>query len=185
MNETIISQPLSLRGKILMWAIFLECLALWIISLYAYATLPDEVPTHFGALGKPTSYGDKSTFLILPFAFSIAPVIFLVITGFRFTLINKYPYLINLPAFYINIYKLPKDKRSAWVNKYFELILALGVAISLWLLFLLVTIYQGTLEGQLPVWFTPVAIILPILLLVPFFYALSRLSRKMKNELDT
>lgn len=184
MNEPIIPQPFSPKGKILIWAITFEFLALWIISLYAYTTLPEEIVTHFGASGKPTSYGDKSTFLILPFAFSIAPAIFLIITGFRFTLINKYPYLINLPAFYINIYKLPQDKRSAWVNNYFELILALGVAISLWLLFLLVGIYQGTLEGQLPAWFTPVAITLPILLLVPFFYALSRLSRKMKTELD-
>lgn len=76
MKNPFIPRPLTMKGKILLWAILLECIAIWGIGFYAYSTLPAEVFTHFDASSKPTSYGDKSMFLILPIVFSIAPIIF-------------------------------------------------------------------------------------------------------------
>lgn len=184
MNEPIIPRPLSLRGRGLMIAVVLEIAALWIVSLYAYFTLPEEIATHFGLSGKPTSYGDKTGFLILPIAFSITPAIFLIVTGFRFRLINKYPYLINLPAFYTHLHRLPEERRGIWINKYFELVLALGVSISLFLLFLLLGISRGTFEGRMPPWFLIVTIVLSTVLIVPFVYGLSILSKQMKSEVN-
>jgi uncharacterized membrane protein YhdT len=184
MNEQIVSRPLSLRGKGLMTAIVLEIAALWIVSLFTYFTLPEEIATHFGLSGKPTSYGDKTAFLILPIAFSLAPAIFLIVTRFRFMLINKYPYLINLPAFYTHLSKLPENRRGAWINKYFELVLALGVSITLFLLLLLLGISRGTFEGYLPAWFTAITVVLPIVFIVPFVYGLRVLSKQMQAEVD-
>src|SRR3990172_333581 len=141
--------PLSARGRILIFILLVFLAAIWGVSLYAYYTLPERVPTHFGFSGRPDSFGSKSTFLYLPAAFSLAPLIFLLVIRYRFTLINKYPYLANLPAFFA-IIELPSEKRAYWLNRYFELVLMLGVALVVFLLFMLLGIFKGTVDGEMP-----------------------------------
>lgn len=68
MEEQIHPMPLSIKGKVMVILIML-LLSMWIFAIYAYLTLPQEVPAHFGFSGEPTRYGDKSTFLGLPAAF--------------------------------------------------------------------------------------------------------------------
>lgn len=160
-------------------------MTIWLVSIYAYFDLPAEVPTHFGFTGRPTSYGNKATFLLLPILFSIAPVIFLLIIRFRFTLINKYPYLVNLPAFFTNINKIEENRRSFWINKYFELTAAVGTGITFFLLYLVLMIYKGSLDGCLPSWFVITVFLLPAAILVPFLFALRSLSKRMKAEIET
>jgi len=110
MKTMIPPTPFDKKGKTFTLVLVLTLAAIWLVSIYAYFDLPAEVPTHFGFTGRPTSYGNKATFLLLPFLFSIAPVIFLLIIRFRFTLINKYPYLVNLPAFFTNINKIEENR---------------------------------------------------------------------------
>ena len=86
MNDQINPEPLNKTGKVMVALIILEVIVMWMFAIYACLTLPQEVPVHFGFKGEPTRYGDKSTFLIVPAAFSTAPVIFLLLTKFRFTL---------------------------------------------------------------------------------------------------
>lgn len=104
MNDQINPEPLNKTGKVMVALIILEVIVMWMFAIYAYLTLPQEVPVHFGFKGEPTRYGDKSTFLIVPAAFSIAPIIFLFWTKFRFTLINR-----------INITKVSPEKGVAGV----------------------------------------------------------------------
>lgn len=144
--------PMSVKGVMMVILIVLGLLGMWILAIYACLTLPHEVPAHFGFSGEPNRYGDKSTFLILPAAFSIAPIIFLLLAKYRFTLINKHPYLINLPAFFIYISKIPKERRGLWVNRYFEVILCLGVVLTLSLLVMEVGIFSGEIHEKLPAW---------------------------------
>jgi uncharacterized membrane protein len=42
-------------------------LLIFVITLLAWGNLPEKVPTHFNAAGKPDSYGDKWTIWLLPF----------------------------------------------------------------------------------------------------------------------
>lgn len=173
--------PLSVSGRALVFVMLVLLALVWVISLYGYYTLPEQVPTHFGFSGKPDAVGSKETFLFLPFAFSIAPVVFLLVLRYRFSLINKYPYLVNLPAFFA-IFELPPEKRSYWLNRYFELVLMLGVALVVFLLALLLGIYKGTLDGAMPSWFSALTLVLPFGLIVPFIFALRSLSIKMAEE---
>lgn len=184
MSEQIIPQPFTSTGRILMFAIVVGLAAIWIISLYAFSTLPDEIITHFGLSGKPDSYGDKSMFLILPVAFSIAPVILIIITALRFTLVNKYPYLINLPAFYSHLHEIAAQRKGLWVNKYFDVVLALGATITLYLLVLLLGILKGVVEGQIPGWFLPVTLAAPLLMILPSVYAMKVLAKQMNEEIS-
>lgn len=180
-RKSITPMPLSAGGRVLMLIMLLLMVLIWGVSLYGYFTLPRKVPTHFGFSGKPDSFGTKNTFLFLPIAFSIAPLLFLLVIRYRFTLINKYPYLINLPAFF-SIFELPAEKRAYWLNRYFELVLMLGVALVVFLLVLLLGIYKGTLDGAMPSWFSTLTLVLPFALIVPFVFALRSLSIKMAEE---
>ena len=183
MEEQIRPIPMSVKGKIMVILIVLGLLSMWILAIYAYLTLPQEVPAHFGLSGEPTRYGDKSTFLILPAAFSIGPVIFLLLAKYRFTLINKHPYLINLPAFFTYISKIPKERRGLWVNKYFEIMLCLGVVLTLSLLVMEVGIFLGKIHGKLPSWFMPFSLTLPVWLILPFLFYLRKMNLKLKEEI--
>lgn len=174
--------PFNKEGKKWILMSLLIVILMWAISLYAYFTLPDIIPTHFGLKGKPDAYGSKTSFLIVPVLLSLAPVIILVMVKFRFVLINKYPYLINLPGFFVHIEKIPEDRRSYWFNRYFELILKFNFALTIYLFVLLLMIYYSTIKEQ----FDPAALIFiilfPFLAIVPFFIALSKVSSEMKAD---
>lgn len=45
---------------------YLLLIAFWIFIVFSFQHLPDEVPTHYNALGEADAFGDKETILILP-----------------------------------------------------------------------------------------------------------------------
>ena len=175
--------PLGLVAKFLVLIILVGVALLWVIGVYAYTTLPERIPTHFNIRGEPDAYGSRSTFLILPPAFTIAPAIILAITLLRFRLVNKHPYLVNLPAFYTRITKLPRHMRGEWINKYFETILAVGVAITLLMLSLEIGIYQGAVNNELPPWLLPATITTPIIITTLLILRIRKLEKEMKNQI--
>jgi uncharacterized membrane protein len=156
---------------------------IWMTGIYAYSALPDRIPTHFDISGKPDAFGNRVTFLLLPIAFSLAPLIILLIIRFRFTLVNRFPYLVNLPAFFTQIGRLPEDRQTYWLNKYFEFVAAVGVAVSAFLLALFLGIYSGTLEGEMPWWFTAMTVAIPIIFVVAFIIALRAMSLRLQDEI--
>ena len=60
---------------------------IWAFTIFSYIKLPEIVPIHFDASGKPDSYGNKWTLFILPL---IASVLYI---GMNF--LNKYPWVFN------------------------------------------------------------------------------------------
>lgn len=181
--NAIPSSPLTPRGRRYAWLTILGIAALWLLALACLFNLPETVPVHFGLSGQPTRYGSRLELLILPAAFSLAPVIILLITRYRFRLINDYPYLVNMPAFFItHLTQLPQSRQSWWVNRYFEANLALGAAIT-WILALLEWgILAGTASGKLSAWFTWVSLAAMVIPIVWFAFYLRRLGREMAEE---
>jgi len=177
-------EPLSNKGKILYIANIILLVIMLMVNFYIYNTLPNIVPTHFGVNGKPNAYGSKSMFLIIPLAFSIGPILIMLITKYRYTLLNKYPYLINIPSFYAKIQRLPYEKRGIWINKYFEAILVL----DLWLIigFILITygIYVGTLIHGLPSWFNYMIFGWIAIMIIGFILYLRKISRAIDLEIN-
>lgn len=175
-------EPFSKEGKKWILMSLLIVILMWAVSLYAFFTLPDIIPTHFGMEGNPDAYGNKTIFLILPVLFSFAPAIILIMVKFRFVLINKYPYLINLPGFFTYIEEISEERRSYWFNRYFELVLKFNFALTFYLLMLLVIIYYSTIKESLESAALIFIFLFPFLALVPFFIALSKVSNEMKAE---
>ena len=51
--------------------------------------IPDSIPTHFGASGKPNDWGSKYTLLLLP------SILIIIYSGF--TILSHYPHIYNYP----------------------------------------------------------------------------------------
>jgi hypothetical protein len=182
-NDLAPPAPLSERGRLLFGLNLVGLLTIWLIGLYAYTSLEGLIPIHFNIAGAPDAYGSGSEFLIMPPVLSIAPLVIVLMTRYRFTLVNNYPYLINLPAFYAYIYRIPVENRSRWINRYFEAILALGVLVTFFMNLMLWGIYSAALEESMPGGFFP-STVLTIPLAIPImFYYFYRLSKQMKKEM--
>ena len=65
-------------------------LCLVVYPILHYAELPDSIPTHFSADGKPDSYNDKWMIWLLPGIGAI--------TYIGLTVLNKYPHIFNYPS---------------------------------------------------------------------------------------
>lgn len=177
--------PLTTTGRILLQLNIIAIALIWLYPLMSYSSLPETIPTHFGFGGEPDKFGSKEDLLILPLAFSIAPAIILLITKFRFTLINRYPQFINLPAFYMNIGKIREERRAYWVNRYFEPLLLLSLSLSLSFLLLEFAIFDAARTGELPFWFFIAVLVVVIVPLTVFFLYLSIISSQMSREAES
>jgi hypothetical protein len=184
MDVQVPPEPLSRKGRVMVTLTVLGFTALWLVAGYAYTIFPQRIPIHFGITGEPNNYGGKYTFLIVPLSFSLTPAIFIVLTKYRFTLVNKYPYLINLPAFFTNLTKIPRERRGRWINRYFECVLGVGLLLSLSLVILEYGILLGVVSGKLPDWFLPISLTMPVWLIAPFLFYLKRLKRQFLQEVE-
>jgi len=176
-------EPMDRVGKVL-YALNLALLAaILCLGAYAYVALPEVVPTHFGPSGEPTAYGPKYMVLVLAGCLAIAPAVIVAFTGLRFTLLNKYPYLINMPAFYAKIPRLPRERRGVWVNRYFKGLLGMGAALSAVMLAVMASVYVGMAVGKLTGWLVLLILSSLAAIIAPFYLYLRRLSRMLDAEL--
>ena len=159
-------------------------LFLWFLGIYAYVSLEGLIPYNFDLSGQPTEYGSSEIFLIVTPFMTLAQTIILIVSKYRFTLLNKYPYLINLPAFYTYIMEIPFQKRGYWVNRYFEVVLALGVVLSLLMSLIFFGIYIGAIEEILPSWFPLVSFSMVSIFIVSIIYSFYDLSKQMKKAIE-
>ena len=183
MSQSLISSSIPLRriGRLLFGFNLIVLIIIWLLGIYAYASLEGPVPTSFDSSGQPREYGSSEIYLLVLPIMSLAPIIILLVTVYRFTALNKYPYLINLPAFYAYITRIPYEKRGYWVNRYFEVVLAVGAFLSAYMSLLLWGIYLGSVEEAIPNWFLPLSLGMIPLMIVPLIYSFYRLSKQMKK----
>jgi hypothetical protein len=80
------------------------------------------------------------------------------------------------------IFELPPERRGYWLNRYFELVLLLGTGLVLFLLLLLLGIYKGTLDGEMPSWFLVATLVAPLVLVLPFVLGLRSIALRIAEE---
>ncbi len=165
-----------------MGVVILGVVFLWVLALQAYWTLPETIPSHFDFQGRPDAQGSRSTVLVLATVFSLVPVILLLVVRYRFVLLHRWPELLNLPGYFLYARLLPPERRALWFNRYFEVLVYLDAALVLFFLVLEWGILQGIRQGRLPTWFTPVALLAPLLFLGPLVYRFLYLSRELRQE---
>lgn len=82
--------PLTITDKILEVVVLLVLIGFWVYMILHYNQLPDIIPTHFGAGGKPDGYGGKWTIITLPIVGT------LLYAGL--TIVSRYPHKFNYTA---------------------------------------------------------------------------------------
>jgi uncharacterized membrane protein len=185
MNASTLFPPLGwgTTAKVLRGIIVAEIVLLWAVGILSYRLLPETVPLHFDETGSPTSYGSKATLLVIPFAFMIAPLLVLIVAEFRFVLLQRVPYLVNLPAVFTRIGELAPHQRSQWINRYFERMLEMGVALGAYLLILELVAVHSMATRMLSGWTIVCIVGFPLLIVAAFFYRLKQLSAALAREL--
>ncbi len=184
MDLRIRKAPFGPTGKMLFSLMVAEVIAIWIITLFAVYSLPSVVPTHFSLNGTPDAYGASSMYLLVGTLMSIAPLILLIVCYFRYTLINEYPYLVNMPIFFAKINRIKENRRSYWINKYFEIYLAVGAYISVILLLMVVILFLGASSDFLTGMSVMIVLILSIIIVIgAWLLVLRNISHGMDAEI--
>lgn len=143
-------------GRTLVLLNVLLVASFFLTSLYYCSLLPEEVPTHWNLRGEVDAYGAKTTVFVLAAVLSIANILIILITTFRFKIINRYPYLISMPAIALLIGsdRLSPKEKGRYVNRVFEVFLATGCIAGAYLLGLQYVIFDATVSfSPLPHWF--------------------------------
>jgi uncharacterized membrane protein len=121
-------------------------LAIWIFVVVVYAQLPNTIPIHFGASGKPDGYGGKSFLFLLP---AIATILFVLLSA-----LNKFPHVFNYAQSITaaNAYKLYSSatRMLRWVS--------LAVVILIGYIVVLIYLNIIGLANGLGIWFVPIII---------------------------
>lgn len=127
----------------------------WAFAWYAYSTVPEIIPTHFNASGKPDAEGSRSTIWILP-AITTLSYILLV-------LFNRVPHIFNYPV------KITEDNAAFQYGNATRMIRVLNLILIAMFFIIGVIMYRvamGKMEGT-GTMVILVAVVLPI---VPVFY---------------
>ncbi len=174
--------PMGKSGKIKCILNLLLIFLILLVGFIMYLRLPHTITAHFDIAGNPTRYGSRAEFLLIPISFALIQATILLIVKFRFTLFNKAPYLVNLPAFFTALPYLDEKERSIWFNRYFELMLELGIFFGIYFLMLMLLLFDATASGTLLPWRLTFTIGFPILGLLWFLVRLSRLNRELMKR---
>lgn len=160
-------------GNTLIFLNILLLVASLILAAYYYSKLPQTVlvPTRFDIHGQPEAWGDKSTLLILPICQAAVVLLLLLLTRFRFALLNKYPYLVNLPAFAMMLGSkdFPEKKKSEFINNLFLIVLVMCLLVNIGFLGLDWAIFPSLAEGKLAFTFINLFVPwIPLIIVIPF-----------------
>ncbi len=171
------------KGKGLQSFLLTEIILIFLIGILGYFELPIYIPIHYGMNGIPNGYGQSWLFPLLSIILVIAPIIVLLTVKYRFKLLNKYPYFINMPAFYFSeITRMKRDKRSYWVNKYFELILGAGVSIAGLMIVMIIGLLESSVNYFLSQDISILSILWILATIVIMFYYLRDLYKQVLNK---
>ncbi len=176
--------PFDRIGRSLFSFLLAELISIWIVGIMSLILLPTIIPLHFGWNGAASSYGFSSILLIIALIFSVVPGIILVVSYYRFKLLNKYPYLVNIPFFYASIKNISSARKGYWVNQYFNALMVGGVYISCILLVLILEVYAAAQKDYIN---GVLAIIIPVIAIVAvavlMLILIKDMYRKMEKEI--
>lgn len=129
--------------EILGWV---SILAIWILTITNYTSLPDTIPIHYNTAGKADGFGGKGNILALPL---VATALF---TGL--TVLNKFPHIFSYPVNISQDNALRQYTNATRMVRYLKFVL-----VFIFGLIVLQTIrnVNGQTSG-LGVWFVPLTL---------------------------
>ncbi len=152
-----IKPDLTISDKIMEFIGWIVVIAVWILILYNYSTLPETIPIHYNLVGEPDKFGDKGNILILPI---ISIVLFVGLT-----ILNKFPYIFNYPTTITEKNALQQYTNATRLIRFLKM--AIVIIFGLVVFFTIQNV-NGNAEG-LGIWLLPFTF---IIIFVPIAYYL-------------
>ncbi|HRP31805.1 MAG TPA: DUF1648 domain-containing protein [Agriterribacter sp.] len=138
--------------EVLGWAFII---AVWILTITQFKSLPDTIPIHFSGAGHADGFGGKGYIFGLPL---VASILFIGLT-----ILNKFPYVFNYPTKITNDNALQQYTNATRMVRYLKCIV-----VFIFGLIALQTIRYGNGQTKgLGVWFVPLTL---GLIFIPFIY---------------
>jgi uncharacterized membrane protein len=151
---TLKLSTIDLSFEILGWCLLV---AVWILILTNYSSLPNTIPTHYNGTGQVDGFGGKSNILALPI---ISTILYIGLT-----ILNRYPHIFNYPV------KITQENAFRQYTTVTRLIRTLKFSIVLIFGFLVFKTIQNT-KGEtdgLEIWILPFTL---ALIIIPIIYFL-------------
>ena len=140
---------------------------------------------HFSLNGQPDRYGSKFELLVISLLFFVISFLFSLFVHKRYAFLRNFPYLINIPAFYLYAEKLGEDRKAFWIGQYFEFLAIVVFLTNLLFVIIEFFIYFGGKNARMPSCFNFVFFFYIGFLLVFTFGYLFGLYRKIKKEAES
>jgi uncharacterized membrane protein len=156
--------PLSVGDKVLESVGWLALIGFWVLVVFHYRQLTDEIPIHFNAAGDADRFGGKGNIFSLPI---VATVLFLGLS-----ILNQYPHVFNYPTEMKEGDALRQYTNATRLIRFLKLALVLIFGL---IVFQTIQNVLGHTDG-LGAWFLPATlslIFLPIL-----FYIIKSIKKK-------
>lgn len=128
----------------------------WLLTLWHYPSLPEEIPIHFGLSGQPDRWGDKGMIFFLPFLGSFLTFIILFI--------SQHPNSFNYP---VKITAENKARQGALAQRMIHYVLLVINLLFLGLVSDSIHVAMGQQNGLKTFW---LYVAIGLLLLIPILY---------------
>ena len=162
-----IKLPLTLFDKIIEVTSYLALVAFWVMTIFAFTTLPESIPTHYNGMGEVDGYGPKATIFFLP---ALGTVLFAFLT-----FIIKKPETFNYTVEITEEKALTQYTNSTKLLRFMKLaLLILFIVID----YKTIAISKGASDG-LGKWFLPFTI---ALIFVPVVFSVYKSFSKKENR---
>lgn len=159
----------------------------FLLGIYFYVSIKGIIPTHFNFSGEPTAYA-KPTLLywvLIPIVHLSIVVLMNIVYHYRWTLINKYPYLINIPAFMMMNGRADESKRRYYIDRIYSILSIISVYIGILMIFIEFGIgYSSIIKYYYNIVFTVGMIIITIFLVLGIILYYKNVYRDYKEELS-
>jgi DNA-binding transcriptional ArsR family regulator len=177
------STPYERTARSLRAILGLEMIAVIVVGVYAYLTFPAQVPLPFEFNGHAYALAPKWVFLVLAALLNIPQLVFLLVSGARYALINRYPFAINIPGFRSNLSQLDYERRGYWVNRLFSAVLMVATIVGFAMISLCVGLYLTVVSGtDLVASSVAVTLLISSVAVAGLLYYLRGYSRDMATE---
>lgn len=146
----VLKVPLTTIDFTLEAIAILGIISLCSLAVVSYSSLPDIIPTHFNLKGQADDWGNKASIFILP------GIGLLLFTGI--TIISKFPHIFNYPV------KVTEENAFHLYTKSVRVMRILKALIVILFLFIEWQICKSAENANIPAWFLPAVLIIPVLL---------------------
>jgi len=146
----------------------LGIISLFLLAVVSYSSLPESIPTHFNIKGQADDWGSKASIFILPC------IGFLLFTGI--TIISKFPHIFNYPV------KVTDENALQLYTKSVRVMRILKALVMMLFLFIEWQVCKSAENAELPSWFFPAVLIIPILLPIAMALFLTKTFSSEKSK---